>query len=366
MHEVIAAGGQRRRRHGTQGLLKAGLAPPIDAIRKGIIMRWARPYEAEFPRAGRETQSERTPKNVDTSEDRRTKVLSLLSEGLPTLPTYVFELNGLLSAVPVNLKRVGAVIRTDPSLSAQVIRLCNSALFNLREKVMSIEHAVIILGTERLRTLVLTCSLVEYAGSRLPPEEVQSFWQHSFVTAILAEKIARWSKYGKPEQAYLGGLLHDVGILPLLTLLAKSEESGSAPRRESWGETPESEKEIFGVDHCTVGRWIGVSWNFPAPIVDVFEYHHDPSQSLQDALLVGFVAAADQYCQARGIMMGGEPPQFADSPKAFDEMLRRYLPHLSEEKSQELASLLEKDFLKMTEILEMNSSSLQGLIGKPH
>ena len=68
--------------------------------------------------------------------------MAALSEGLPTLPAYVFELNSLLAAAPVNLKRVGEVIRTDPSLTAQVLRLCNSAFMGFRERVTKIEHAV--------------------------------------------------------------------------------------------------------------------------------------------------------------------------------------------------------------------------------
>src|SRR5246127_3435042 len=102
--------------------------------------------------------------------------MTILSQGLPTLPTYVLDLNALLSSASVDLKKVGNVIRTDPSLSAQVLRLCNSALFGLRHRVISIEQAAILLGTERLRTLVLTCSVMQFAGKRLPKAQLTTFW----------------------------------------------------------------------------------------------------------------------------------------------------------------------------------------------
>ena len=90
--------------------------------------------------------------------DRRKKrLMAILSQGLPTLPNYVLDLNALLSNATVDLKKVGAVIRTDPSLSAQILRICNSAIFGLRRRVISIEQAAVLLGTERIRTLVLTC-----------------------------------------------------------------------------------------------------------------------------------------------------------------------------------------------------------------
>ena len=161
----------------------------------------------------------------EARQSRKLALMAALSEGLPTLPAYVFELNSLLAAAPVNLKRVGEVIRTDPSLTAQVLRLCNSAFMGFRERVTKIEHAVMLVGTERLRTMVLTCSLVEYVGHRVASEDIQSFWQHCFLTAALSERLARGIAYPQPEQAYLAGLLHDIGALPLLVVTsAESQE----------------------------------------------------------------------------------------------------------------------------------------------
>ena len=136
---------------------------------------------------------------------RKAQLMSILNEGLPTLPSHVFELNTLLSSSSVDLKRVGKAIRNDPSLSAQVLRMCNSALFSLRRRVLSIEEAAILMGSERLRTLVLTCSIMEFTGRQLPRGEVQTFWQHSFLSGMLSERIAKWMEYSEREQAYLGG-----------------------------------------------------------------------------------------------------------------------------------------------------------------
>ena len=201
----------------------------------------------------------------EARQNRRLALMASLSEGLPTLPAYVFELNSLLGATPVNLKRVGEVIRTDPSLSAQVIRLCNSALLGFREKVKTIKHAVLLLGTDRLRTLVLTCSLVEYVGDRLASEDIQSFWQHCFLTGALSERLARGIAYPHTEQAYLAGLLHDIGALPLLMIGSNESTKSEDASSQVWGESLTAEQERFGTDHCEVGRWIGVSWNFPPP-----------------------------------------------------------------------------------------------------
>src|SRR5271157_6592926 len=80
----------------------------------------------------------RSPDDPEARQSRKLALMAALSEGLPTLPAYVFELNSLMAAAPVNLKRVAEVIRTDPSLTAQVLRLCNSAFMGFRERVARI------------------------------------------------------------------------------------------------------------------------------------------------------------------------------------------------------------------------------------
>jgi HD-like signal output (HDOD) protein len=310
--------------------------------------------------------NEPSPPSAPSMEDpearqsRKLALMAALSEGLPTLPAYVFELNSLLAASPVNLKQVAEVILTDPSLTAQVLRLCNSALLGFRQRVTRIEHAVILMGTERLRTMVLTCSLVEYVGHRLSSEEIQSFWQHCFLTAALSERLARGVAYSQPEQAYLGGLLHDVGAMPLL-LITPKESKKLDTSNCGWGESLELERERYGIDHCEVGRWIGVSWNFPPTLLEVMVSHHHPGEAAQDPSLVGVVAAADQFCVRRGIVLGAaplEPPEpFGNEDQAI---LQACLPQLQPEEADKLAEMLETDFLHLIQLMEFGASGLFG------
>src|SRR5271157_4376695 len=193
---------------------------------------------------------------------RKNRLMGILSKGLPTLPNYVLDLNALLSTPSVDLKKVGKVLRTDPSLGAQVLRLCNSALFGLRRRVLSIEQAAILLGIERLRTLVLTCSLMQFAGKRLPTAQMMPFWQHSFMSGLLSERIARQVDYFEKEQAYLGGLLHDIGQLPLWILVLEEESKQRQGPPRDWCDNLLLERDYFGMDHCKVGRWMAVAWNF--------------------------------------------------------------------------------------------------------
>jgi len=292
--------------------------------------------------------------------------MSILNEGLPTLPSYVFELNTMLSSASVDLKRVGKAIRTDPSLSAQVLRLCNSALFSLRRRVLSIEEAAVLMGSERLRTLVLTCSVMEFTGKQLPRGEVQSFWQHSFMTGMLSERIAKWVEYSEREQAYLGGLLHDIGALPLLVVAQEENALSDKMKSGPWGGTLEAEKDLFGMNHCEVGRWIGQSWNFFPSFIDVFENHHHPDRSIRDPHLVGIVAAADHFCEAHSL----EPPaenEAHDSEETGstfeDEFLARCFPNLGAKDRSELTEMLETEYLHLLPVIEFNNPTEQMIPG---
>lgn len=297
---------------------------------------------------------------LEEEQSQEARVRTLLAEGIPTLPAYVFELTTLLNTAPVDLRSVCRVIRTDPSLAAQVIRLCNSALLAAREKVSSIEDAVILLGRERLRTLVLTCSLVEGVGQSLSPTGLQSFWQHSLLAATLSERSALCLHYPRPERAYLAGLLHDVGALPLLLRAISSQEINFTAGPVIWGESVELERKHFGVDHCLIGKFIGTSWNFSAEVIDVLEHHHRPQDARHDALLVETVATADLICKMHGVRVGGEPfrVELADQNK-YKNLIERCAPSLTGRETRELAKTLEVEFPDIIKLIELQVSGIQ-------
>jgi len=312
--------------------------------------------------AGGKTAGADESARLEKEQSQEARVRALLAEGIPTLPAYVFELSTLLSSVPVDLRRVCRVIRTDPSLTAQVIRLCNSVMLGLRGRVSHIEHAVILLGTERLRTLVLTCSLVQQIGNFLSAADLQSFWQHSLLTATLSERCAICLRYLETEQAYLAGLLHDLGVLPLLLLSATAREAKLTPAVVPWGESVELERQHCGVDHCLVGKCIGRSWNFAPEIIEVLENHHQPQQAKHDRTLVEMVVAADLVCQMHGVRVGGEPSGIALADRnVYKGLLDSSTHSLTEDEKTELARILELEFPEVFHLLELPIAVIWGV-----
>jgi len=311
--------------------------------------------------AGGNSVSMDESERLEKEQCQEARVRALLEDGIPTLPAYVFELSALLSSVPVDLRRVCRVIRTDPSLAAQVIRLCNSAMLGLRGRVSHIEHAVVLLGTERLRTLVLTCSLVQRIGNLLSSADLQSFWQHSLLTATLSERSALCLRYLETEQAYLAGLLHDLGVLPLLLLSLAPRDLKLSPGGIPWGESVELERQHCGVDHCLVGKCVGLSWNFAPEIIDVLEHHHRPQDAQRDGILVEIVVAADLVCQMHGVRVGAEPSRIALADRnTYKALLDASTHRLSDDEKTGLARVLELEFPEIIHLLELPIAVIWG------
>ncbi len=236
-----------------------------------------------------EGKGEGSPWQWDMRLDRG---LSAVGE-LPAPPAHVIQLNAILAATPVDLKRLGCVLDSDPTLTGQVIKLCNSSLFNLPNPVSSLEQAVLMLGTDHLRILILTCALVESVGNLVCPREQYCFWERGFLAAGVSEGLARRAGYTEIELAYFGGLLHDLGTLPLLC----TESKRSRPEGE--GHSIEPGEALAGVDHCELGRRLGILWGFPLPLLEVFEFHHDPQKAREYKTLVCIVGLAEQYCRVQ-------------------------------------------------------------------
>jgi len=292
---------------------------------------------------------------AERKQRRKERLMAILTVGLPTISAHIFQLNTLLSAPSVDLRKVSKIIRSDPSMSAQLLRMCNSALFGLRRRVLSIEEASVLMGTERLRTLVLTCSVMEFTNKQLPEEQVQEFWQHSFMTGMLSERIAKWIEYSQHEQAYLGGLLHDVGLLPLLVVATEEKDWESEAPVRIRGGSLEEEKAHFGLNHCEVGRSIGTSWNFFPSFIDIFEHHHHPESSSRDPHLVGIVAAADHFSETHAPAAPSEAaiPE-SPEPAPDDDFFSLCFPRLDAQDRSELTEMLENEYLHLLPLMEFN------------
>lgn len=280
------------------------------------------------------------PTDLEAQRNRMIRLAVTLTSGLPTLPSYIFQLDELLMSDSIDLERVATVISRDPSLSAQIIRLCNFGLAG-PHLVSNIREAVAALGTERIRKLVLTCSLLQRDSQQMVSGYLESFWFHSICTAAVSERLAAQTGCERPPDAYLAGLMHDIGYFALLVALSTEKMEVEPPIAESDGSL-EAEQLLFGIDHCTAGAWIGKSWNFSAPLIDVIQYHHRPDKAKRNQELVNIVAAADQYSERHGIKRWISPcPMYRPEVEDDGEFFQSRFPSFTADQAMWLANELQ-------------------------
>jgi HD-like signal output (HDOD) protein len=227
-------------------------------------------------------------------------------KSLPPFPAVALQLLSVLDDEDVPMKKIVDLLRIDPALSAEILRVSNSALYGLSRRVDNISHAIVILGTEAVKRLALTVALGRFSHSFLRNQSLRICWDHSVACALLAEEIAVASG-GLKDRAYTGGLLHDVGRLALLACYPVEYGNLIVVARENDFDELECERQLFDIDHCAAGEWLGHHWNLPTDVVEAIAHHH--SADVTDNSLLSIVTAANAVADAIGFNVLDMPPK---------------------------------------------------------
>jgi len=202
---------------------------------------------------------------------------------LRSLPSTTMRLMKLLDDATVGADEVLDVIEKDPSLTANLLKLCNSAYYGLRCQVGSAREALVMLGNKTIVNLAFATSMGDVlrgplGGYRLGRNEL---WHHALGTALgAAHLVSLRGDASLRERAFTGGLVHDIGKLLLNRSL--KERLVQLPPGASSRELMSAEAEILGFDHSQAGAALGAAWNFPPGLVQLIATHHVPDQDHAD------------------------------------------------------------------------------------
>jgi HD-like signal output (HDOD) protein len=198
---------------------------------------------------------------------------------LPTLPAVIRQVSALLENNETDMKKIADVIMTDSALSLRILRLVNSAFYGLRNRITSLQHAVVALGLRSVYNLMLGLTVVKlFRNEKSTHFDPGMLWRHSFGCALLSEKIARLIKYPFPDECFIAGLLHDMGRL-VFDQFVHSQFVAACGRSSDLGESLlKSEKTIIGYDHAEAGAWLAQRMIIPDSFVSVIRHHHTPSR----------------------------------------------------------------------------------------
>ena len=203
------------------------------------------------------------------------------SPRLPTLPAIALKVISLVQDPEVDFREIVDVIQHDPALSSQILKTVNSAFYGQPREVSSISRALQVLGLSSVKTLALGFSLVanlKDKGTNGGFDHV-GYWRRSLFTATAARALARRAEMLQREEAFLGGLLQDVGMVAM----NQSIPDDYAPVLEKAGRDHASlvghEIETFGVDHAEIGGALAETWGLPPLLVALIRFHEDASRA---------------------------------------------------------------------------------------
>ena len=220
-------------------------------------------------------------------------------KNLPTLPHILLKLFESCSQDSVDLVEIAAIVSKDPSLSAKILKLVNSAYFGLSQKVQEINQAVVLVGTSGIKNMAI-CACV-YEAFPKPKKNgnfnLKMFWWHSLRCAFLSKSIASEMNADQSDEAFVSGLLHDIGKVVLWVNFNSAYEALLENGRDDGLPLVDGEARL-GATHCEVAAWLLDRWNFKPMISDAVRYHHESPARIAQALpMTQIVCIANFLCQ---------------------------------------------------------------------
>jgi putative nucleotidyltransferase with HDIG domain len=232
---------------------------------------------------------------IDPSEKRKEVKKRLRKlEGLPTLPPIVQKLSALIEDERTSLHQIADLIEKDQVITTKVLRLANSAFYGFPRKVSTVQQAMMLLGMNVLKILIMTSSIFDI----IHKEDV-GLWEHSIGVAACAKIIAEKTEIKDPQEIATAGLLHDLGrVIEMVTF---KEEYRDIMALISQGEDPlQAEVKVLGIDHAEIGGFLMRQWNLPERLIEAVSAHHHLNLSVKYKKESACLHLSDILVHARG------------------------------------------------------------------
>jgi putative nucleotidyltransferase with HDIG domain len=218
-------------------------------------------------------------------------------QAIKTLPHVAIRLSKMIADDSTPIAEFEEVIRLDPTLVMRLLKMVNSPYYGLRQKVDTISRAVVYIGMKTLRNMVVLEALKDIVKTSAKKGlfSRNQLWLHSAAVGICSQMIAERVFTQKGEDAFLCGLLHDIGII----LEDQVEPDLFARVCSDWqaesGPFVENEKKILGATHCETGYLLSQDWNFPLEIQRAIRHHHDSPLEVTPSTLIGIIHMAEYF-----------------------------------------------------------------------
>lgn len=280
------------------------------------------------------------PKNP---EDLVKDVVELIS-----LPEVYIKVNEVMEDPNHDARQLGDVIGHDPSLTARILRIVNSAYYSLTVKIDLVSRAVSVIGEDDLRNLVLATSAVE-TMQHIPNElvDIKLFWQHSVLTGLIARLLSKQCNILHGERLFVAGLLHDIGKLIFYFKEPEVAQQVLIRTAETNGILYAAEQDIIGFTHAELGGALMRHWDMAESLIEVVSYHHQLQKAKLYPVETALVHIADcvVHAMAPGIEVDedllGDMPSFDPASLEVTGVNLAVLPEIMETVSVQASEVLD-------------------------
>ena len=246
---------------------------------------------------------------MDTERERAVDKLVLRVKDLSTLPAVMEKIMELTSDPDVSIAELEEAISTDPVISTKLLRIVNSAYYSFFREITSIRHAIVVLGLQATKNLVYGTSIITAFGGETKIERfpLLGFWEFSVACGNLSRTLSSLLDYPFYEEAFLAGLVHDIGKLIMANLSTKQFEEALVKAQEDSIPLSQAEDEVVGFNHSDLGLRLAERWRLPQLLREAIAFNEQPRQAEGYPELTSVVRLASQFCRLHSIGVSGEP-----------------------------------------------------------
>ncbi len=231
------------------------------------------------------------------NDSKLNQILSKV-KAFPTMPEAGAKMLSLLEEPDTEISEIEEILRYDPGLTANILKLANSAYFGIPSKIGSLKQAVIVLGFKRLVQLVVASCVSAVMDKSVPGYDLPpgNLWRHSIAVSIAAEALVKDKQKTVSQDVFTPALLHDVGKLVLGTFVKEELEAIESIAAKGVPFVV-AENMILNTDHAEIGAQILSHWNFPKDVIHAVRWHHDPESPKTVNIQMDIVYLANLLCQ---------------------------------------------------------------------